>query len=442
MLNFTNVHGGYRPDRKFNVQGNIGAGAAILFYENRQWTSPAFGLGITAMYKLSPNWAITLHPQAYVMNHKFFRTLDARHPVLASVDLGLRYTIGDFTRLYPNAYDKLYTDKRWFITAGAGYSHRMEHRNGPGADFFMGFGRRFTPVSSYRIMMNGSLFPNHPGVMDLSLAADYMSSITTAMHGYDPERLFDLQFVLGVLGGVADYEQKSELSVGARVGLQGNFRLSSNVDLFIEPQLQIARQPSRLGSTAIPELRLNVGVAYRLGTYSDMRDKMAQTFESDGRNFAGIAGGISYCTPSVSRNDMAPGAAVELNVGRWFSRVSGLRLVLSNDWAQFNRTVPLGAAHVDYLLNISSLIDRRPERKFHIIGALGAGVDYCLKDGQSVGAAAYGGLQFRFNLPANFDLHIEPGAQLWQSKALPADVPYKRDIIVGGRLMGGISYRF
>lgn len=445
VLNFDNAMGGYRPGRVFNLLGNIGVGAGYAMVHNRPNTlSPAISAGLTGVFNVSPNWAITIHPQAYFSTSSFFAALNSKRPMIASVDLGLRYTIGRFSQNFPGSYADLADTKRWFITAGGGLGSRFRHSYGPGADLFVGFGRRITPVSSYRVMATGVVFPKAPCAIDFTVGVDYLSSITTAMMGFNPDRVFDLQLVLGVLGGAAEYDGPVRMAIGAKAGLQGNFRLNKHLDLFIEPHIIGSRLPIDGTYSIIPEARCNIGLTYRLGNTSGQRGHISETPYGDGRNFAGIAGGPSIYYGYATRSNLLPSGALDVNVGRWFSMVSGLRLVVSNDWCRTSSESKfyIGAVHADYLLNLTSLFDRSAERRFHILGAAGLGLAYAQNGQWPVGAAAYGGIQFRYNLPANIDLHLEAGAQAWQRRVLPAASNYGHSALVAPRLLMGASYRF
>ncbi|MDE7335780.1 MAG: hypothetical protein K2N10_05675, partial [Muribaculaceae bacterium] len=268
VLDFDNALTGYRPDRVVNIQGNFGVGGACVLRDDHTTTiAPAFSAGLTALFKVAPNWAITIHPQAYVSSRKFFNELNSMRPVITSLDLGLRYTIGDFSRNYPDSYEDLADEgKRWFVTAGVGASKRFRYDQGVGGDVFIGFGRQITPVSSYRVAVTGVYYPQKPSAFDATIGIDYLASISTAMKGYDPTRLFDLQLLAGVQVGAANIDHSTEVTAGVKAGLQGNFRLNDRLDLFITPHVLASRLPVQGKSGAfVPELRCNVGVAYRLG---------------------------------------------------------------------------------------------------------------------------------------------------------------------------------
>jgi len=443
VLNLDNACGGYRPNQAFQMLLNVGVGAGMVTRAGSRKMSPGLSAGLTGLFRLSPNWGIFIHPQLYMFNSNFTAALSNRRSPLASVSLGLRYTIGDFSRLLPESYEAYASAKHWFITSGLGYAGRLRGNYGSGFDAYVGFGKRFTPVSSWRLTLAGDAFPKAPRAIAVTAHADYMSSITTAMYGYDPDRLFDLQMVLGVFGGIANYDAPVMGTFGLTGGLQAGFRLNSHLDIYVEPQFLAINGPGRGNSRCwIPELRAQLGLRYKLGTPAEGRGHISETPYADGRNFLSISGAPSVFSESITRKDLHVSGALDIALGRWFSMVSGLRAVYANDWIHRDGDLHyVGSAHLDYLLNVTSLLDRSSSRRFHIIGAVGAGVAFCPDARSNSGVMTYGGVQFRYNLPGNVDLHIEPGAEFWANRVIPNPTSKNR-FVMTGRFAVGASYRF
>ncbi|MDE6222443.1 MAG: hypothetical protein K2M49_01965 [Muribaculaceae bacterium] len=445
VLNLDNAFGGYRPNQVFNLLVNIGVGGGISRRNLINQFSPVFSAGLTGQFRVSPNWAITLHPQVYAAKTEFFNRLASKRPAVVSVDLGLRYTIGDFTRRYPESEEAYAEGKHWFITAGAGIGKRFRKDFGLGSDVFVGFGKRFTPVSSWRAMLSGAVYPKSPCAIDFTAGLDYLSSITTAMCGYDPDRLFELQMVAGVFGGLANYDGPTIKTFGGKLGLHGNFRINEHLDLYIEPQVLLSRLPIEQRQHGwIPTARVNLGLRYRLGTPDGQRGHMSETLYGNNPYFVSLSAGPAIHTGATYKDNMNICGAFDIQAGRWFSMVSGARISVSNDWAKLfdNETTYLGSLHADYLLNATSLLDRRSSRKFHIIGAAGVGLAYGRNGHKPYSFAGYGGVQFRYNLPMNIDVHIEPGALLIKSSVLPKTHDFNHSAVISARMMVGASYRF
>lgn len=458
VLNLDNAFGGYRPNQFFNVMMNVGFGGAIARRKEHHSISPAFSAGLTGLFRLSDNWSLTLHPQLYIFNREFNKRLEKKYSPLTSLELGVRYTTGNFSRLRPESYDIYNSEevKKWFVTAGAGYGYRVRGGIGSGGDLFVGFGKRFTPISSWRLSVNADAFPRFPYSLDATMQFDYMSSMTTAMCGYNPDRLFDFQFLVGIYGGMANNQGPLSYSYGVRTGFQASFRINDFLDIYLEPTVQATDVPyeSYLSSKRLwtPEFRGNIGLRYRLGTPSEGRGHISGTPYGDHRFFAGVSAGsaiyfggtMRHATNKAVEGDVS--GVLDVNVGYWFSRVCGARVVYSNDWAPYRHSgskTYLGSAHLDYLLNLTSWFDGDPERRFHIIGAVGAGVGICPTGRKTTGLMTYGGIQFRYNLPwYNLDVHIEPGANFWAGRLMPVGLKYNNRVSAAARFTAGVSYRF
>lgn len=440
VWNITNAFGGYNPDGVFGLNFNIGP---LLAYGNsaRGKLYPGAEASLTASFRLSPNWSLFIEPQVQVFSGKFSTDMGyGSRQAIGSLTAGVHYTFGNFYHDYPKALEEFLKDRNWFLTLGFSPVKRFRGDYGNGMAGSVGFGRRFTPISSWRITAEGEIFRRQPIYVSATVAADYLFSISTAMAGYDSERLFDLSGVMGVFGGVVNYVDPAKAVYGGKIGLNGSFRLNDALSLFVEPQL-LGVCPRGLGNPGwTPELRVMLGLNYRLGTFKGPRGSIADAvFGGDNRNFVSLAGGP---TVNSSDNDRASGA-LQASVGRWFSLVSGLRFNLGYDFlmSPHRDNVNLTTANIDYLLNVTSLIDRNPKRRFHIIGAIGGGLGFSNARDASTGAMGNAGLQFRYNLPSNIDLHIEPCISAYMNRVIPAYGTSNRFITVG-RILAGASYRF
>lgn len=442
VLNLANAFGGYRPDQTFQILLNAGASAGYV----RGSLYPGINAGITGMFRLSPNWGIYIQPQAHLFTRDFSRKLGTAHAPLASVSLGLRYTIGDFSRLKPESYEQYNSDsKHWFLQVAAGGGARLRGSYTSGApEVSIGFGKRFTPTSSWRIGLDAIAYMKAPLSPSLTVQADYLSSLTTAMLGYDQNRVFDLSLVVGAFAGIANYDGPLKPTYGLKGGFQAAFRLNSAIQLFIEPQFVAANVPvHKNGRAWIPEVRGLIGIKYNLGTPAGKRGSFENTpYGGERRNFIGFNAGPSVFSGSFSTSNLNMSGTLDLQIGRWFSMVSGIRFSYGNDWIKrIGKTCYVGSARIDYLLNITSLMERTDSRRFHIIGAVGAGVAFCKESASDCGPMTYGGIQFRYNLNNNIDLHIEPGAEFWANRVIPSPTSSLR-FVMTGRIALGASYRF
>lgn len=144
-----------------------------------------------------------------------------------------------------------------------------------------------------------------------------------------------------------------------------------------------------------------------------------------------------------SKSDRINGS-LDASIGRWTSRVSGLRFGVTYDFVPDrpgNKPLNLFSAHADYMLNMTSLMDDNPARRFHIIGIIGAGAGKSDISGSSISPMANAAMQFRYNLPGSIDLHIEPNVSFAPQRIAHSYVRNNRFFALG-RIMAGLSYRF
>lgn len=443
VLNLTNAVGGYNSGSVFNLTANVGVSGITLVDKNKsRIIKPGVGAGLTAIFRMSPNWSLTFHPQLYMFGSEVSDKFGARRSPLAAFTVGLRYNIGEFSDRFTDSYADWARAANWFLTVGGGYEYRFRGHYGDGFNGSIGFGRRFTPVSSWHLELNGDIYPKSPVAVSTTLHARYLSSITTAMLGYDPERLMDVQLSLGAIGGVANYVSGVKPTFGLTSGLQVGFRLNSALDLYVEPQFVALCAPSYANRKKwTPEMRINLGLRYKLGG-TQAGSSSSSNADDDKRNFVGVASGPNLYGSKALNSSRSIKGLLDISVGRWVSSCSGVRLTYANDWVSLSdKTYNVGSVHADYMLNLTNLIAGAEGRNFHIIGAVGLGVGFSNDSDTKAGAMTYGGVQLRWNLPANIDLHVEPGFNFWSNRLIPKSLLTTRFGVMG-RVAVGASIRF
>jgi hypothetical protein len=101
----------------------------------------------------------------------------------------------------------------------------------------------------------------------------------------------------------------------------------------------------------------------------------------------------------------------------------------------------LHSFRADYLLNITTLGTHDTSRRFHIIGIVGGGMAFSDVKSSLKGAMLEGGLQFRYNLPYDIDIHLEPNASFYMNRIAQNYATDARFFTVG-RITAGVSLRF
>ena len=122
-----------------------------------------------------------------------------------------------------------------------------------------------------------------------------------------------------------------------------------------------------------PEARLMVGLNYKLGGNTVVGGK--RTF--DKRNYFSVSVGPSLFSETILVDHYRKvSVGADLSFGRWFTSASGMEIGLGYDFIapHTSKTLCLGTAHVDYLLNLTSLLEPDPDRRFHLRASLGTGI--------------------------------------------------------------------
>ena len=188
-----------------------------------------------------------------------------------------------------------------------------------------------------------------------------------------------------------------------------------------------------------------LGLKYKLGTPTGLSTDFSDTFLADGRNFVSLSGGPSFFSGTFVGAPRRVSGSIGVSAGRWFSNISGARIGYMLDIISTPNDPPrrpyINTLHADYLLNITSLMDRDPERRFHILGIVGTGVGFSNLHIAKAGFMLEGGGQFRYNLPSNIDIHIEPIVSFYPKHMMP-NYDSGAQFVGVGRITGGLSYRF
>lgn len=445
VWNLNAAFGGYRPDQVFDLSLNIGP---ALAYANRSEGKfyPGVKAGLTALFNLSQQWGIFIEPEVSMFTRSFNRNLNDRgYGPFVSLMAGLRYTFGNFTYDNPQSYKDFINAENYFFSFSGGPAKRWNGSFGKGGALQFGFGKRFSPISSWRVTADGDLFSAIPGYLSVGVGLDYLFSISTSMAGFNPYRVFDLSGLIGVAGGAGQYSGPLQGYLEGRVGLHGAFRLCNALDLYFEPQIAGNSLIGKWTPGWAPEFRFMVGLKYKLGTPATIPSGLADSFLADGRNFVSLSGGPALFSGSFVRAPHKVSGSIDGALGRWFSRISGARIGYTLDFIT-RQTVRLqrpyvSTVHADYMLNISSLMDSNPARRFHVLGIVGAGVSFSNLKKSKAGIMFETGGQFRYNLPAGIDVHIEPIVSFYPDRVVPGYLS-GAGFVATGRVMGGLSYRF
>lgn len=108
-----------------------------------------------------------------------------------------------------------------------------------GQQYTISLGRRFTPYSSARIslMAGRYAYGKDQGTYPLSISADWMLDMFTAVAGYDADRTFNVAPFIGVV--YTHHETADKNLLGGEIGLNELFRLSNHWGIYLEQTAQM-----------------------------------------------------------------------------------------------------------------------------------------------------------------------------------------------------------
>ena len=421
LMNLTALLHKDNPSRIFELIG-VAGGEYQLLYHRRQWTNGGgFRLGLQTRFNFSPLTFFYLEPRFGVYSDGIDGVETwMNYDWEASLMAGFGY------RLLPAPVRRnalfLGVDQGFFISAAGGVSSTIVGSSDifldPGATAMLAIGTRFTSISSLRL----SALVKYLGSEKSSLGAqlDYLFNLHTLFGGYDPSRVFELSGLLGAgyhavaTGGPLN----GQWSGGA--GLHGEFRLSNQWSLFLEPRVDVF--PNGVWKDGLslidPLPSMLAGVTfYPVSPSIDRKSIEEDEFDFPkpiGNLYVTLGGGFAGVLQS-SFSEPFPNKGYRLfgGLGTWWNPVSGVRGTLNftsiNAPRSLHNTLAAGA-QLDYLLNFSSLFggyDR--SRLFEISGVAGLNYDYVSSEGYFRHSFGLGvGLQGSFRINEMFDLFVEP----------------------------------
>lgn len=271
VWNITNAISGYKIYKPFELDLALGFAAAYVSHVKEK-VYPGFEFGVKAMYNINSNWGIFVEPQGRIFGNGFRQNV-ANTRLYASLNLGVRYTIGDYKYDYAEnlANFKSVDSKRQFLTLNVGPAKYKQGAYGVGYAMEFGYGRWFSPMSAWKVGIDAQIFPeSRDHFRNMSFGGDYILSISSAIAGYNPNRFFDFSGSLGAYIGfghcdaTSDKYSTTRFTASAKASFIGTFRLSDQFGLQVQTQSIGAYLPQRNGGREMrPEMRLMVGARYQ-----------------------------------------------------------------------------------------------------------------------------------------------------------------------------------
>lgn len=244
MLNITNALYGYREQRPLELNVFAGLNAAVRSGEN----TPYLGAqgGVKGLWNVTPAMSLFLEPQMGLYSKSFIadRGNSAfKGQLVAQVLAGVQWNWDQIN--YASLRQRFLEDEtspRSFIGVAGGTSvsladFRLSKLYGMNGS--LSYGEWYAPAQAWRLSLNGlAKFDTNPGRLgEVNAAADWMLSLSTLAHGYNPDRLVDIRGFAGVALG-ADYGSgRGCFTPNIHAGAQMALRLNNHLALTLEPQL-------------------------------------------------------------------------------------------------------------------------------------------------------------------------------------------------------------
>ena len=450
LWNITSFMNGYDPKRIFELIG--AAGANIAFRSSTFSHSSYLGgeLSLQGLWNVTPSLGLFVEPQLRLYPNAFsegdihFAKVDGIAAVMAGINIRLKDCSREQKRLFT-----MKEMNNGFYSLSAGTSFLVNHirrSNAFGESGQMTFGKWYTPVSAWRIGINGEYkSENNIRYLYGGAEADYMVSISNMIFGSDPDRRLDLNAFTGVNIGM-DYERgKIGFAPGVSAGGQVVFKATPRIDLFVEPKATL-RTTFRKKSVneEMGMMSVQLGLNYKFSPNKITHSKDYAIDDHPGyfisANFSeGLYSG-ALVRGSKSKN---PYESYGIALGKRMSPVSYIRLGLNRKKFDNANKVEIGvtAINADYLANLSTLAGGYDkDRKLEILGVIGGSVNFASKNGyKSTTPLGFKlGMQSKINLSKTLDLTIEPALNFYNKSIDKSD---SRQCKANGELTVGISYK-
>lgn len=453
LWNMHNTFGGYDPDRSFWINAVADASINASASGDGRKLTPGIGAGLQANFRLAKGVDFFVEPRvdAYKKEYAVYGPTMKKLNAAGSIMAGLTFMQGSDTRtqlarnndfIQQTPYDHL------FLEAGIGgalpatssaIGHPFTYVR-PAA--FMGVGKWFNATSGVRLWGQFAQIEAQTDdrVKTVSAGADYLWNINNALHGYDPDRRFEL---IGSLGAnLAMRSGEDKVYPGLQAGLKGLWHINRMWGLFIEPQAQIHAK-NYLKQFTTPGLHRDVtgtliaGLQVYLHGYQP--DENRERFnEAERKSFFSMAAG-TYANGNGLRSKDNYGLAGRLSYGHWYSPVSAWRLSLTghvNPHADNHFGAILAGG--DYIADLTTLTYGYNEDRSVSVRALAGmnfGIDY-LRGKTHFDCDIHGGGQLAVRTGRQVELFAEPQVAYRLDKRF--DSRMKR---IMPQLLLGLNYR-
>ena len=445
MLNITALsqRGTSYVPRTVEFYGIAGLDFTMSHCDRRTEHGVGAHLALRSQVALSPYTYFYLEPRIGVQQDEVSQvyTWHGYRPV-ASASLGFGYRLPE-SSLRHALQDSTQTSGKWtdgLIVGLAGgplffaNAQPSSWKHNAGGRMAVSIGKWFDPYSALRLTASGTTFKQQGAsrVKAIGLQADYLLNLHNAFGGVRPDgRRFWINGVAGLSWNTSsDHSASRRNSFGMGGGLQGNLRLTRDLDFTLEPRVDAYRNDYAPHLTTARDWDLTASLLAGLTyTYHDRSatqpapDPYEQTSWHDHMFVEMGLGGNLPVTKSAAKHPtdyLRP--QLYAGIGKWFTPVHGLRF-----WGQLAQTQtdqrPTRHKHfdfgADYLLNLTNAFyGYRTGRPFEFSASAGVNLSHRQhRDALFLGGDA--ALRATWNVNPFLGIYVEPRLQGYGRRYLP-----------------------
>lgn len=416
----------YDVPKKFEVIGVAGLDVQHSRNEGHAENGLGFHVGLRGQYALSPYTYLYVEPRGLLLSDNISQesTWHNWRPA-AALSVGVGYRLSPHLG-YPVATPDSLRRRLWpdglFVSLAGGGSFQGNANSSSWADYTgyratFAVGKWFSPVHALRLSGHVDYLrqPTTANVKAIGGQLEYMANLHNVFGGYNPSRRWWINALAGAGVSASSAAAGKHVVPALSAGLQGNVRVSSTVDLFVEPRVDIYDGKYSASSATvddwdiIPSLMFGASYTYGgtpVGKGERVAEEDFQQASWHDHVFIEFGGGLNVpiIRDGMTRAHQYSRPQAYVGVGKWLTSLHGVRL-----WAQASQTewqnspakrlrhMEMGA---DYLFNISNaLFGYNSARRCELSGGLGFNLSK---------VDDHDGLQLGFNASLRGTWHLNP----------------------------------
>ncbi|MFA6871333.1 MAG: hypothetical protein WCQ82_03805 [Bacteroidaceae bacterium] len=467
LMNISALGWGYNKDRKWELLGTVGLGYDYTKVNGVGAHVGNMHFGLQSKWYLTPCSDFFLEPRLYL----YTDNLDRQSSNARGYNLGTGLQVGITHHFVPTIARKAKSPfqnsslkDNVFLSISMGVNTLLNKnlndlsgtvkRMGPIGK--VAIGKWFSPLFGARFSLGAALSQTDKATAQktrygiIQGGLDYLINLNNFFNYYHNDEKASFWLTPGVTYAYQHHQGDEKGTWGAGIGFQGNFRMNSTTNFFVEPRINVYHNNVEVNtfsphSNVLAEL--NIGLLYHAANYRAANKKEpAFTKKSLLNNlFFSIYGGLQAPIITSSTDELqCIGPKTGISVGKWINPTSGIRLSAE---AGFFRLKGLEEGHrknaslsIDYLLNLNSMLyGYNPTRKFDLIASAGLNMSYVSRKDNPYTTGFNLGLQGLWSISNRIGLFIEPQMKFYNNDFLPGSIGIAKSDVIGS-IIGGVQF--